>query len=115
MITNFKDFLNEQVLELTSLSKIGDKEIIISEDNLRDIFDFVGEGIDTVTFKPETNEVRITFNENSIGGISLDEWNKVKNILNKFKGKNGFYDYLINTNHNYIELTFDFNDYPIGF
>lgn len=112
---NYIKLITEQVLEITSFSKIGDKEIIISENDIKELLSFVGGGVDWIDYQPKSNSVKVWFNEESIGGISLDDWYKAKKLLISLKGKNGFNDFIINSSYNNIELIFDFQEYPIGY
>ena len=108
------------------ISEIVDGEIRIYEKNINNLLSFVGEGIGSFDVYSESlsgksniktdeiqNEVNITFVENAWGGISLEEWEQVKNKLDKYIGKGGFEDYTINSSSNSLTLEF-VGEYPIG-
>jgi len=108
------------------ISEIVDDEIRIYEKNINNLLSFVGEGIDSFDVYSESlsgksniktdeiqNEVNITFVQNAWGGISLEEWEQVKNKLDKYIGKGGFEDYTINSSSNSLTLEF-VREYPIG-
>jgi hypothetical protein len=114
-------FANGGEIELP-ISKIVDEEIRVYSNNIKNILNFVGEGvyeIDVESFTPRMsfdyqNEISIYFNEDSWGGISKEDWNKAAKILDKYVGENGFESYDINPSHNYLKLYFSYNNYPVG-
>jgi hypothetical protein len=120
-IFNFEQFLNENSDSTMILSEIGDNEIRVYERTIRQLFSFVGEGIDeiepiSITGKGKmgnefisyfTNEINITFLDNAWGGIDLIEWKNCEDILQEFLGMGGFEDYSINPTRNIITLIFN--------
>jgi hypothetical protein len=123
--TTIREFLNEQINN-DKLSEIKDDEIRVYETFLRTLCSGVGEGINDLDvnsvslsgkWTPNTdefqNEIFITFYDNAWGGIDLSEWNVLEKRLNEYVGKNGFYDFSINTTRNLLTLTFD-GDYEMG-
>jgi len=87
--------------------------IAVVPEKIRELLN-VGDGIDEIDvsssepYKNEfQNEVFITYYENAWGGIDLDEWNNLKNRVEKLVGRNGLEDFDIDTSRMSLTLTFN--------
>lgn len=110
-----------------AFSAVSADEIMLHEDKLRNVFSFVGGGVDDISDDSHktsasrggkmesywSNEVDITFNESDSGGIDKRHWDRVEQILDGMTGKNGLNSYRIDASSNKINLSFD-QDKPIG-
>lgn len=116
--------MENMLLETETICKIDheNKEIMVFEKTIIDLFSFVGEGIydfqseshvkpfwyGTPYSKEWHNEVKLRFDEEAWAGIFLSKWNKAEGILEKIKEQNiGLEDYVINPSQNWIQLEFD--------
>lgn len=103
------------LLVTDSISEIdnedGDEEIRVYKSKIREMFAFIGEGMDIE--QENDNEVHIEFTENAWGGIEVKQWHKCEQILASLIGKNGVQEYIINPSHNKIVIVFD-SDIPVG-
>lgn len=125
-IKSFGSFIKESHATNKKLSDKNEDEIRVYEEVIRNLFSFVGEGIEDILaysetmtgkWKPNTdeyqNEIVISFIDNAWGGISQKEWSKASNILKEHEGKNGFETYSVSSGARTITLEFD-NDVEMG-
>jgi len=91
-----------------------EKMILVFEDRIKEILGNVGEGIEFIDYYSEEiytseyqNEIFVDYYEHAWGGIDIDEWNNLGIKLKNMVGKNGLYDFDINTNNYRLTLIFD--------
>lgn len=102
MIKKFESFNSEE-----HISRIEGETIYVLKNQLDNLFNNVGEGIehdDDIQIKGNVVFVEIT--ESAWGGTSLREWNDLDDELIKMVNKNGFEDYFINPSRNKVSLEF---------
>jgi len=81
-----------------------DNYIVVNTSTIQDMF--VGEGVDEI--KPDDYDISITFFDNAWGGITLDEWNSLKEKYEKIN-KNGVnVEIMYNVSRNELTLSFDY-------
>ena len=99
-----------------AISKIVKDEIQVDIAKAKELFGFVGEGIDDIFINSEysnqtqeyTNDLVIQFIESANGNINQTTWKKVEQICENLIGKNGVDDfYLIGGSHNKLTITFN--------
>lgn len=113
-INNFGQFLNENhnINEII-FSDINDDEVRVYLDKIKELFNFVGDGIYDIQYDLKHNHVWIEFYPDTRGYIELSDWNKVDNILKNYledSESNGLENYKIS-----FRLDLYFNDeYNLG-
>jgi len=110
---NITDKMTPKDVKLSEIDE-ENKEIKVYTKTINYLGNKVGDGIDELSFHFHVNEVTFKCVEHAWGGIRLHEWNELDEVLNSFKNKEGFYDYLINPSHNEVTLFFDTDGYEIG-
>ena len=121
---NINDFFTKE--EIGKMDKMtfsfidDDQEVIfIGFNQMKKVLSVVGEGIEDIDVQSKSyyyneyqNEVFITFSDNTWGGISLKEWNRLDEILKGLVKKNGLDYYDIYTESAKVLLKFD-SKYPL--
>jgi hypothetical protein len=117
--------MENEIKQNELICKIENKKVLVFKKNVVDKFSFVGDGIlnfEIITepnryyhnglIKSEwQNEIEITFYDAPWGGISLQTWNNLEEILEEITNSNiGLYSYLINPSKNFLRLSFEVND-----
>lgn len=114
-IANKEESKNSNLSDLIVFSEIVDGEIKLYEDKLKEVFNFVGEGVDDINYDTRHNEVWVNFYPlSATRHIPHTDWNKVEKILtdyiNEYKGISGLKRF---TMSNYLKLVFD-DSYEMG-
>lgn len=114
-IANKEESKNSNLSDLIVFSEIVDGEIKLYEDKLKEIFNFVGEGVDDIDYDTRHNEVWVNFYPlSATRHIPHTDWNKVEKILtdyiNEYKEISGLKRF---TMSNYLKLVFD-DSYEMG-
>ena len=107
---------------------ISDGVLMVYPEIIRQLVGHIGDGIEDLdvessevstrhilpapTHEIYQNEVKVYFIENAYGYIDMDEWNGLKNTLDKFVGKGGFKSYSINPQNRVLTLEFT-NKFPM--
>ena len=111
--------INNKYLPISTLEN---DEIFIHEDNIYNIFENIGEGVDDIIidsiYSPQTGEysntVTIIFNSNTYGSLSTYDVNNIEEILDNYIGEEGFENYIVYPSLNKVELEFD-TTYELGY
>jgi hypothetical protein len=83
--------------------------ILVFEHRIKAEFGFVGDGIYDLDL--DENILRITFEDDVHGLISLNTWNKLKEIMDNYVKDDPFIDYDIDTSRNYLYIYFNHDNH----